>query len=146
MEVPGTPVPMKVPPKMITEGEKTFMRITGSAGDCSAIPSHLCPLKNRSTVWLTSHYANMPLLTNANMRMTYTMDLRFHGNTGTDGKVMSLFQDGPQTGGYGTKDGQGGVVNLRRHNGRMTAYAMYANNTKSTWWTWVPPGGHLAYL
>ena len=72
-------------------------------------------------------------MTSANMRQTYSVDMRFHGNTGTDGKVLSLFQDGPETGGYGTKDGQGGVFNFRRNNGRVTAYALYANNTKDTW-------------
>ena len=35
----GTAVPMKVPPKMLTEGGNTFMRITGSRGDCQASPA-----------------------------------------------------------------------------------------------------------
>src|SRR5262245_20005963 len=55
----GTPTKMKVPPKIVTENGKKFMRITGSTGDCQAIPSDLCPPRNRSTVAFTSNYASM---------------------------------------------------------------------------------------
>jgi hypothetical protein len=126
----GTPTQMKVPPKILTENGDKFMRITGSTGDCQAVPSNLCPPRNRSTVWFTSSYSNMPLITSANMRQTYSADIRFHDDTGTDGVVFELFQDGPQTGGYGTRDGQGPVVIFWRKDGRVAGRANYANETK----------------
>ena len=48
--VRGSPTSMKVPPKIITENGNKFMRITGSKGDCQALPSSLCPTWN-------SHFA-----------------------------------------------------------------------------------------
>ena len=158
----GTAVPMKVPPKILTDQGNTFMQITGSAGDRHSIPTSK-PEKNRSTVWMTAPYANMPMLSSATMHHTYRADLRFHDNTGSDGSVFELFQDGPQTGGYATKDGQGPVVRFFRTNRRDTVSAEYANNTKSTrvdlgtipagtWhqykvvavWSHDPQVGHLA--
>jgi Polysaccharide lyase len=137
----GTPTQMKVPPKILTETGKKFMRITGSTGDCQSIPSNLCPPKNRSTVWMTAKYSSMPLLSSANMRQTYSADIRFHDNTGSDGSVFELFQDGPETGGYGTPDGQGPVVRFRRVNGKVSFISLYANETKSTQVERVVPAG-----
>jgi hypothetical protein len=127
----GTPTKMKVPPKILTENGNEFMRITGSEGDCQSIPSDMCPPKNRSTVWFTSSYSSMPLLSDSNMRQTYSAKIRFNdNNTGSDGSVFELFQDGPETGGYGTSDGQGPVVRFFRTDGRVTGRANYANETK----------------
>jgi polysaccharide lyase-like protein len=126
----GTPTKMKVPPKILTETGNNFMRITGSTGDCQAIPSNLCPPRNRSTVWFTSHFSSMPLITSANMRQTYSADIRFHDDTGTDGVVFELFQDGPQEGGYGTADGQGPVVIFWRKNGRVAGRANYVKGSQ----------------
>jgi hypothetical protein len=125
----GKPTSMRVPPKILTENGNDFMRITGSAGDKDAIPaSH--PNRNRSTVWFTSHFTSMPLLSAANQRQTYSAKIRFNDNSGSDGSVFELFQDGPQTGGYGTRDGQGPVVRFFRKNGRVSGVANYANETK----------------
>jgi hypothetical protein len=126
----GTPSQMKVPPKILTENGHSFMRITGSTGDCQAIPSGMCPPRNRSTVTFTSHYASMPLITSANMRQTYSADIRFHDDTGTDGTVFELFQDGPQTGGYGTPDGQGPVVIFWRTDGRVKGRVNYVKGSQ----------------
>jgi Polysaccharide lyase len=71
-------------------------------------------------------------LSSTNMRQTYSAKLRFHDNTGSDGVVLELFQDGPQTGGYGTHDGQGPVFICWRDNGCVKCRANYANETKAT--------------
>jgi hypothetical protein len=128
----GTPTPMKVPPKILTESGNKFMRITGSTGDCHAIPSNLCPQRNRSTVWFTSPYSSMPLLSSANMRQTYSAKVRFHDTSGKGGTILSLFQDAPNNGGYGTRDGQGAAITMWRNNGsdQVAGRANYANETK----------------
>jgi polysaccharide lyase-like protein len=127
----GTPTAMKVPPKILTENGNHFMRITGSSSDKQSIPaSH--PARNRSTVTFTSKYSSMPLLSSTTMRQTYSAKVRFHDNTGSDGVVLELFQDGPQSGGYGTPDGNGPVFICWRNNGRVKCRANYANETKAT--------------
>ena len=126
----GDPTQMQVPPTIVTENGNKFMRITGSAGDKENIPSSH-PNRNRSTVRFTSSFSSMPLLSNTNMRQTYSAKIRFHDNTGTDGNVLSLFQNGPQLGGYGTRDGQGPVVICWRNTGRVACRANYANETKA---------------
>jgi hypothetical protein len=121
-----------VPPKIITENGNKFMRITGSPGDCSSIPSSKCPPKNRSTVTFTSSYSSMPVLSDSNRRQTYSASIRFRDDTGSDGCVFELFQaqEGGPDGGYGTRDGQGPVVRFFRTNGRVTVHFNYANETK----------------
>jgi len=126
----GSPTSMKVPPKIITENGNKFMRITGSTGDCQSVPSSLCPPRNRSTVWFTSNYNSMPVITSGNMRQTYSSDIRFHDNTGTDGVVFELFQSAPGGESYGTRNGTGPVVIFWRTNGRVAGRANYANETK----------------
>ena len=143
----GTPTTMKVPPKILTENANHFMRITGSSSDKESIPaSH--PARNRSTVTFTSKYSSMPLLSNATMRQTYSAKIRFHDNTGSDGSIFELFQDGPQTGGYGTRDGQGPVVRFFRNNGRVWGVANYANETKSNKFDLgvIPAGSWHTYM
>jgi hypothetical protein len=125
----GDPTAMKVPPKILTENANRFMRITGSSSDKESIPASR-PARNRSTVTLTSKYSSMPLLSSTTMRQSYSAKLRFHDNTGSDGSVFELFQDGPQTGGYGTRDGQGPVFLCWRNNGQVSCRANYANETK----------------
>ena len=114
----GTPTKMQVAPKILTEDGESFMRITGSPGDKQAIPSTY-PHRNRSTVAFTPHFSNMPLLTPANMRQTYSADLRFQEEGGSNGVVFELFQAGQRLGGYGTKDGQGPVVIFWRDKGHV---------------------------
>jgi hypothetical protein len=129
--VRGTPTQMQVPPKILTENGNKFMRITGSAGDKQAIPDKY-PNRNRSQVKFTSHYPNMPLITSANMRQTYSFDMRFKDDAGNDGMVFELFQDGtiPET--YGARNGTGPVVSMWRKDGRVWGRAWYANSTKFT--------------
>jgi hypothetical protein len=127
----GDPTTMKVPPKILTENGNEFMRITGSAGDCESIPSNLCPPKNRSTVRFTSSHSSMPLLSDSNRRQTYSAKMRFKDNTGYDGTVFELYQNAPVgSTTYGTKDGKGPVIKIYRDDGRVSARASYANETK----------------
>jgi hypothetical protein len=73
---PGHQTQMAVPPKLVTEGDNTFLRITGSPSDKESIPaSH--PDRNRSTVEFTSSAQNMPLLSDSNERQTYRVKIRF---------------------------------------------------------------------
>jgi Polysaccharide lyase len=125
----GNPTSMKVPPKILEDNGYKFMRITGSTGDCEAIPGDLCPPRNRSTVVFTTGFGSMSLISDSNRRQTYSADIRFHDDTGSDGNVFSLFQDGPQTGGYGTRDGQDPVVIFWRDNGKVQGRANKANET-----------------
>ncbi len=91
----GDPTQMQVPPKILSENGNEFMRITGSTGDCENLPSDLCPPRNRSTVRFTSSFSSMPLISDANMRQTYSAKIRFHDDTGTDGIVFELYQSAP---------------------------------------------------
>jgi hypothetical protein len=125
----GHAVPMKVPPQMLTEGGNTFMRITGSTGDCSHMPSSLCPPRNRSTVAFTSVFSQMPVITSQNMRQTYRADLRFMGSTDS-GVVFELFQGAPGgEGGYGNRNGTGPVVIFWRTRDGVEGRANYRNET-----------------
>jgi Malectin domain/Polysaccharide lyase len=126
--VRGSPTKMKVPPKIVTENGKKFMRITGSKGDCQALPSNLCPPKNRSTVRFTSHHNSMPLITSDNMRQTYSADIRFHQNGG--GSAFELFQSAPGGGAYAAYDGYGPVFRFWRQDGNVIAQSFYSNETK----------------
>jgi Polysaccharide lyase len=128
----GDPTKMQVPPKILTENGNEFTRITGSAGDKESIPSSH-PNRNRSTVQFTSSYSSMPLISDANMRQTYSAKIRFHDNTGTDGVVFELFQYAPggESGGYGTRNGTGPVIICWRKDGRVQCRANYANETKA---------------
>jgi len=121
---------MAVPPKILSEGGNHFLRITGSAGDDDGLPQGMVDEKNRSTVNFTKPSYSMPFLTAANAAQSYQAKMRFWDNSGTDGSVFELFQDGPEKGGYGTKDGQGPVVRFFRSNGRVWGVANYANETK----------------
>jgi hypothetical protein len=108
----GTFTSMKVQPVILTEtnGNK-YMRITGSVGDCQSIPSDQCPEKNRSLVRFTSHHSEMPLLSNSNMRQTYSYRMRFNRTGDNQGINMQLFQHAPGgEGGYGTSNGTGPVA------------------------------------
>jgi hypothetical protein len=68
----GDATSMKVPPRIMEENGNKFLRITGSLGDCESIPADMCPEKNRSTVTFTSHYPNMPPISESTQRQTYT--------------------------------------------------------------------------
>jgi hypothetical protein len=127
----GSASSMKVPPKIITENGNKFLRITGSKGDCQAIPSSLCPTRNRSTVTFTSHFNSMPVLSDANMRQTYSANLRTNTNT-SYGSLFEWFQaqEGGPDGGYGTHDGQGPAARFIVKNGRVFFETRYQNETK----------------
>jgi Polysaccharide lyase len=129
--VRGDPTSMKVPPKIVTENGNKYMRITGSAGDHDSIPAKY-PDKNRSTVTMTSGYSSMPVLSDANRRQTYSADIRFHDDTGSDGYVFELFQaqEGGPDGGYGTHDGQGPAARFIVKKGRVFFETRYQNETK----------------
>jgi Malectin domain/Polysaccharide lyase len=132
---------MKVPPKIMEENGNKFMRITGSPGDCDAIPAEMCPEKNRSSVTWTSHYSQMPLVTSSNMRQTYSARVRFvstTGPTGYDGKFFSLSVYAPGGDSYGTQNGTGPNLSIWRDQGRVGGYAPYANETKATYFDLGP--------
>jgi hypothetical protein len=137
----GRPTSMRVPPKIITENGNEFMRITGSASDCQSVPSDLCPPRNRSTVTFTSHYSKMPLITSANMRQTYSADIRVQAKCpesdpppwGNGCSIFEFFQAGDiKTGGYGTHDGTGPSARFMNRNGNMVFENRYNNETKIT--------------
>lgn len=142
---------MKVPPKIMEENGNKFLRITGSPGDCTAIPSDLCAAgRNRSSVRWTSHYSQMPLVTSANMRQTYSARVRFvttTGKTGSDGKFFSLSVYAPGGDTYGASNGTGPNLSLWRGpidlmktqpKGSVGGYAPYANETKATYFQLGP--------
>ena len=137
----GAGVSMHVKPQIVTEGDNTFMRITGSAVDKHAIPRSY-PNRNRSTIEWTTHAPSMPLITDANRRQTYRADVRFHENTGSDGVVFELYQWGSSTGGYGTRDSKGPVVIFWRNGTEVGGRANYANETKWDKWDFgsIPAG------
>jgi Polysaccharide lyase len=143
----GHQTQMAVPPKLVTEGDNTFLRITGSPSDKESIPSGY-PDRNRSTVEFTSPAPNMPLLNDSNERQTYSAKIRFKDNSGTDGVVLELFQDGPAaSAAYGSRDGKGPVVICWRTDGHVWCRANYANETK--WDTvdlgYIPAGSWHTY-
>jgi hypothetical protein len=77
----------------------------------------------------------MPVITSANMRQTYSADIRFHQNTGVDAGVIELFQGAPggESGGYGALNGTGPVVRYWRENdGDVIAASHYASERKVT--------------
>ena len=144
----GHQTQMAVPPKLVTEGDNTFLRITGSPSDKESIPAGH-PDRNRSTVEFTPSAQNMPLLSDSNERQTYRAKIRFKDNTGTDGVVLELFQYGPAaSSAYGTKDGTGPVVVCWRTDGHVWCRANYANETK--WDTvdlgYIPAGTWHTYM
>jgi polysaccharide lyase-like protein len=83
-------------------------------------------------VRFTSHYAQMPLITNANKRQTYSTRLRYGTMIHNSGVNFSLYQDGPATGGYGTQDGKGPVVQGWRQasDGHFRFTVSYASGSK----------------
>jgi hypothetical protein len=136
---------MKVPPKILEEQGNKFLRITGSAGDCSSVPKDLCDAgRNRSYLTWTSHYTQMPLRTDANMRQTYSMRARFTttpGSTGSDGKFWELYVFAPGGETYGQKNGTGpnfvlwrGPVGVRQSTakGAVEGYAPFDNERQFT--------------
>jgi Polysaccharide lyase len=130
--VRGASTSMQVPPKILTESNNQFMRITGSQGDCGSMPRNLCPPRNRSTVRFTSGAGSMPTISTSTMRQTYSAKIRFHENRGIDGSVFELFQAAPGGESYGKRNGSGPVVRLWRAHGKVSFTALYANETKQT--------------
>lgn len=129
--MPGAMTRMRVRPRILTEDDNSFLRITGSAGDRQAIPASL-RYRNRSTVMVTPAPTAMPLIRDANRRQTYSAKLRFYGQK-PQGVNFELYQHARATGGYGTRDGRGPVVIMwRLANGHVMMGANYANETKRT--------------
>ena len=108
-QMAGHPTRMAVPPQIITEGGRSFMRITASSSDRQAIPDDYED-RSRATV----AYASGPV---------NTARVRFHAST--RGIFFELFQRGGRTGGYGTKDGQGPVYICWVDGGRVGCRGNY---------------------
>jgi len=127
----GDPTKMQVPPKILSENGNEFMRITGSSGDKQSIPASK-PNRNRSTVEFTSHYTDMPTISEANRRQTYSAKMRYTKQPQNSGVNFELFQGAPGgEGGYGTRNGTGPVIQgWRKTDGHVIFRANYANETK----------------
>jgi hypothetical protein len=85
----GVPTQMKVLPQILEENGNKFLRITGSREDKQDIPSGESD-RSRSTIRFTAHHGEMAVLTDANLRQTYSADLRV--NTNGKATVFELFQ------------------------------------------------------
>jgi hypothetical protein len=133
-QIHGHPVPMQVKPVVLTEGANHFLRITGSVDDCSHMPDHMCPPRNRSTIAFTSQFSQMPVITSSNMRQTYGVDLRYHASSpGWDGVNVELFQGQPGgEGGYGNVNGTGPVIIMGRDGSTLWGRANYNNEQSFT--------------
>lgn len=126
----GLQTSMQVKPRIMTEGGRTFLRITGSSGDKYAIPARF-PDRTRSTVTFTSHYNAMPLLGDHNQRQTYRADLRVSPRCPQGCSIFEMFQGAP--GGeaaYGAPNGTGPSARFMVVNGRAKFETRYENEHK----------------
>lgn len=122
---------MAVPPKLILEDGNYFMRITKSVTDCDSIPAEDCGTRSRTTVSLTESSANMPLISDANNRQTYSARVRYDNNSGARGDTFELTMRGtlPET--YSaTNNGTGPVTRLWRVDGDVQYRINYDNQSK----------------
>jgi hypothetical protein len=117
-QVPTLQTSMEVPPQILSEGGDAFLRITGSPGDRDSIPAS-APDANRSTVWVTAAYYNMPRLTDANRSQVYEADIRLWDAHGNDGAVLEWFQDGQGDESYGEHNGIGPAARFLVLDGRV---------------------------
>ena len=123
----GSRTSMRVPPKILEAPPTKFLRITGSATDKDSIPSGLpSPWNrmNRSLVTMTYNYRNMPKVTAANQRQTYSARIRYVLPKAQSVNIFELFQNAPGGGGYNPTHGPKNLVRFQvgsvgKANGRL---------------------------